>query len=320
MFPKVTNGRVDPQLTNVLQAYRNQQYVAGLLFPTVPNLKDETGLIPSMGQDHLHSYSTRRALYDESDHRINFTIDNSDSYRIDYFDLSVYLPDRLQRQVQKPFNMRSAAQFTVMEALMLEREIAAATALTSTSVLTNNTTLSGTSQYTDTVNSTPGSDIDAGRDSVQGLTGKEPNAIHMSRGVMNALRRHPFFLEIAIATIQGVGQKTRALSETAFIETLKAWWNFEYVTIGRAINITSRQGQTVTKAAVWGDDIVIYYRPSGPSLFEPSFGYSFSLAGENMRSVVRRHRNDKGDEVEVMWAYQDKILDVDSGYLIKDAI
>jgi len=39
-----------------------------------------------------------------------------------------------------------------------------------------------------------------------------------------------------------------------------------------------------------------------------------------MRAVTRRHQNDKGDLMEVQWAYQDKILDTNAAYLIKDAV
>lgn len=321
MFPKVTNGRVDPQLTNVLLAYKNNNFIAGEMLPTVPNLKDESGLIAEMGQSHLHQYSSARALYDESEHRITFTIDNSKTYRVDYFDLGVYLPDRLQEQVQSPFNMRNAAQFTVMQALQLEREIALANAMTSTAIITNNVTLSASSdKYTDTANSTPETDFDTARDSVFDNTGNEANAVYMSRKVMNTLRRHPWFLEIALRTLGANGQKNGSLSESAFVETLKAWYELDFVFIGRSIKITSREGQTVTKANVWGDDVVFFHRPKSPELFAPSFGYSFQLQGKNLRTVIRRHQNDKGDIVEVNWAYQDKILDANAGYLIKSVI
>lgn len=321
MFPKVTSGRVDPQLTNVLLAYKNKQFIAGQILPTVPNLKDESGLVPEMGQSHLHQYSTTRSLYDESEHRISFTIDNTKSYRVDYYDLGVYLPDRLQEQVQVPFNMRNAAQFTVMQAMELEREIALAEAMTSTAIITNNTTLSSSSdKYTDTANSTPDTDFDTARDSVFDNTGHEANAVYMSRKVMNALRRHPWFLEISLRALSGGAPKNGVLSEAAFIETLKAWYELDFVFIGRSIKITSREGQTVTKASVWGDDVVFFYRPVSPELFAPSFGYSFQLEGRNLRTVIRRHQNDKGDIVEVDWAYQDKILDANCAYLIKSAI
>lgn len=320
MFPKITNGRVDPQLTTVLQAYTNPAFLADQILPVVPNLKDETGKIPQMGNSHLRVYQSKRSLWDEGEHRINFTISNDDSYSIDYFDLSSYVPDRLQNQLQKPFDARNAAQFTVLDALRLEREAGLAALMTSTGTLTNNTTLSGTSQYTDQANSTPESDFDTARDSIQSKIGREANAMYMSRKVANALRRHPWFLEIAQSSIKGGVSKANALSVNALVETLKAWYELDYVFIGSTIKISSQEGQAETKAAVWGDDVVFFYRPTAPSLFAPSFGYSFQLAGQNLQTVVRRHAEDKGDIVEVTWAYQDNILDTNAAYLIKSAV
>ena len=91
--------------------------------------------------------------------------------------------------------------------------------------------------------------------------------------------------------------------------------------IGRSIRVTSKEGQTETKGSVWGDDVVIFHRAASPSLFAPSFGYSFQLANRNRRTVVRRDpMSDQGDLVRVDWAYQDKILDTNCGYLIKSAV
>ena len=318
MFPKITSGRVDPQLTNVLLAYTNAEFIADQILPVVPNLKDATGKIAQMGNAHLRTYSTKRSLWDESEHRINFSINNDNTYSIDYYDLSAYVPDRLQDQLQAPFDARNAAQMTLMDSMKLQREIALATLMTSTAVLTNNVTLTGSDQYSDETSSDPQTDFDTARDSVQSKIGREANAVYMSRGVVNALRRHPWFIEIAKANLSG--GKGGALSVSAFVETLKAWYELDYVFIGKTIKLTSQEGQTETKGAVWGNDVVFFYRPTSPSLFTPSFGYSFQLAGQVLQTRVRRAPEDKGDIVEVLWAYQDNIIDTNAAYLIKNAI
>lgn len=320
-FPKIKNGHVDVMLTNILLAYTNSGYAADTILPIVPNLKKESGLIPKVGNAHLRRYHSKRTLYDEGQHRMNFTISKDDSYQIDYFDLDIYLPDRLQEQLDSPFNARKIAMMTNMEALKLDREAALAAILTDTAVLTNNDTLSGGDQWSDTVNSNPDKDIDTARDSVQQSIGREANGCHFSREVANAMRRHPWFLDIAQSAIKGGVSKSKALSVNGLIETLKAWYDFEYVTIGNQIKVTSQEGQTETMGKVWNDDMVLYHRPSAPALMAPSFGYSFQLSGKNMRSTVRREPlSDKGDLIGVDWAYEDNILDVDAAYLIKSVV
>lgn len=318
--PTLSSGRVNPLLTNVLLAYTNASFLADMIIPTVPGLKEEAGKIPELGVSHLRQYSSKRSLYDESDHRINYDLNIDKTYQVDYYDESVYVPDRLQEQLQKPFDAKQAAAFTAKNALMLEREIALATLLTATATLTQNTTLSGTSQWDDTVNSNPDQNIDTGREAILAATGRYPNGVVLNYKVANAMQRHPFFLEIALRSLAGGVAKPTVLSKQGLIDTLKAWYGFKYVLIGEQIYVNSKQGQTVTKTNVWGNDFVMFYRPEGPSLFEPSFAYSFQLAGKNLKVKERRHTNDKGNIIECEWAYQDNILDVNSAYLIKAAI
>lgn len=320
--PSIASGHRDQMLTNVLLAYTNPEYIADEILPVVPNLTKETGYIPKLGNAHLRSYRSKRSLYDQSSHRMEFTVSNDDRYAIDYYDREIYVPDRLQEQLDTPFNARSISQLSVYEALKLEREIALATLLTNTAVLTNYVTLSGTSQYTDQVNSTPEVDFDTARSSVQNKTGREANMVIMSREVANALRRHPWFLEISKAVLAGGAPKSGVLSMEAFKETLKAHFEgLQYVLIGKNIKITSNEGQTEVKAAVWQNDVVWAYRAPAPSLMMPSFGYSFQLSGKNLAADVRREpMQELGDLIRVQWAYQDMILDTNAAYLIKNAI
>lgn len=310
-FPRLTTGRVDPQVSAVLQAYTNNDFIAPLILPALP-VKEEAGKVGAIENEHLRTYDSRRALYDEGDHRMEFKISNSDSYQIEYYDLSAYVPDRLQNQLQSPFDARRDAGVSVLQALMLERENALAAAFTNTSVLTNNVTLAGGDKFTDFVNSTPEDVFEDARTAVHGAIGREANSVYMSRAVFNTLKRHPFFLNL----VKGV----KVLDGNALVQLIKDFFEVKNVYIGKSIKISSNEGQTETKSVVWGNDVVFFYRPDAPSLYEPSLGYQFTLTGENVRSVVRRHSNDKGDIVEVQQAYQDKILDTNCAYLIKGAI
>lgn len=311
-FPTLANGRVDVQVTNILQAYTNPDFVASRFFPIVPGLKDETGKIAGISNSHLRVYDSRRALTDEGEHRMEFNLTNDDSYRVDYYDLEIYLPDRLKDQLQRPFDARRDAGIVLMQALMLEREAALATAITSTAIMTNNTTLSGTSQWNDFANSDPMADIEAARTAIHAKIGREANCMFLSRKAFNTLKRHPQYL----AHVAGL----KVLSGNALLGLLKDLHELDDVIIGKAIKVTSKEGQTETKAVVWNNDCVLFYRPKVGSLYEPAFGYQFLLENQNVRVDVRRHQNDLGDIVRNMWAYQDKILDVNAAYLIKTVV
>lgn len=319
-MPKVNQGRVDQQLTNVLLAYTNPNYFADMIFPVVGGLKDDNGIIPSMGKAHLRTYVSKRSVSDEGDHRIDFQIDNTQKYAIDYYDLSVYLAQRIIDQMRSPFDARNGAQFTCIEGLKLEREIAVAASLTSTTILTNNQDFTSTTarQYQTASTSTPLTDIG---DAVEGVflkTGRQANKLIIESRVANALRRHADIKAIAIAGLNGGKSKITELSESGLVETLKSWFNLEQVIIVKGVKVTSKEGQTVTMGRIWNPDIVAYYCPSVPALMAPSFGYSFQLAGENLRTIVREVKH--GEEVEVDWAYQDMIVDADAAYLLKGCV
>lgn len=311
-FPQLTNGRVDKQLSNILMAYTNADFIVDQVLPTVPNLKEESGKIASLGNAHLRVYDSKRALWDESGHRMEYTISNSDSYQIEYHDLESYLPDRLLAQLQDPFDGRRDAGVSLSQAIMLERESALATALTSTSLLTNNTTLSGTSQWSDKANSDPLGDIETARTSVHSKTGREATDIIVERRVLVALKEHPAVVN------QFTGYSS--VSQEKVIAFLKDYFGFKRVHVAKSIYVSSQEGQTEALGHVWNKDVIVFSRPDMPSLFAPSFGYSFKLQGQDMRADLRRHSNDLGDILRVMYAYQDKILDADSAYLIKNAI
>lgn len=310
-FPTLQSGRVDTLVSNILQAYTNPNFIASQILPPV-SVVEESGKIGAISNNHLRVYTSKRGVYDENQHRMEFKYTQDDSYQIDYCDLEVYVPDRLAKQVQKPFDARRDAGVVVLQALMLEREAALATLMTNTSILTQNTTLSGTSLYTDFVNSTPEDDFETARTAIQQATGREANSVYMSRKVFNTLKRHPFFLNL----VKGV----RVLSGSVLQELIKDYFEVKNVIIGSAIKLTTNEGQSETKGQVWGNDVVFFYRPDSASLFEPSFGYQFTLTGQTMRADLRRHENDLGDIVRNMWAYQDKILDTSCAYLIKSAV
>jgi hypothetical protein len=313
-MPNPSNGRVDPLLSTISQAITNEgKWLAPQILPLVGGLKEKSGLIGSIGTENLRQYNIERSVYDLSAHRMDFTVSKDDTYRIKDYDIGVYLPDALVEQFQLPFDARKIATRYVSEAMMLQKEIALATAMTNTAVITQNTTLSGTSQWDDYNNSNPQDDIETGRDAVFSGTGLDPNFCVISRNLFNVLKRHPFFLE----QVKGI----TALTPEKLQELMMRLFEIEHVFVAKSLKVTSKTGQTVTKGAVWGNDFVMGYRPETASLMTPSFGYTFKMAGKNEQIKIRRElTEDKGDIVEILDSFDQKILNTGAAYLIKSAI
>lgn len=310
-FPKLSTSRVDTINTRVLQAYTNDEFVADKVLPVLP-VTEESGKLAGIGNEHLRVYTSKRSLNDEGQHRMEFSYTSDDTYAIDYYDLEIYAAQRLQDQVQSPFDVRRDAGIVLRQALMLEREMALATALASTSIMSNNATLSGTAQWNDFNNSDPAANIETGRDSVQSKCGKEANSAIIPRSVLNKLKYHPLITNYykGISTISG----------SMVLAAVRDLFEIENIFVPKPIYVSSKEGQTETKASVWGKHVVLFYKPAAPSLFQPSFGYQIKLQGQDMRLSYRRSENDTGDMIKLETAYQDKILDTNCGYLIKNVI
>jgi hypothetical protein len=121
------------QVANILMAYTNTDYLADVIFPTVPNLKNSTGYIVQAGNEHLRTYSTKRATHDESAHRIEFSYSNDKRYSIDDYDASSYIADKIQREQEKPVDLLRDTAVRIIQALKNEREKAVAEIITTTS-------------------------------------------------------------------------------------------------------------------------------------------------------------------------------------------
>lgn len=280
--------------------------------PSIP-VNVRTGDIAVLGNSHLRIYDSRRSTYDETSHRMSFEISTDKTYKIEDYDLDIYLPDKLVEEQDAPFDLRRDANFSVVQALMLERENALATLFHDHTKITQYVTLSGGDQWDDYVNSSPDAKIETARTTIHDAIGREANSLYMSRAVFNALKYHPLFLN----RVSGV----QVLTSSVLTQLIKDLWEVENLYIGGGIKITTNEGQVETKGKIWQNDCVLFYRAPRPSLYEPSFGYNFMIPGKNMKASNRREPNaNKGTLEQVEWSYQDKILDTSAIYLIKDAI
>ena len=311
-FPSLGTARLDRMTTNILQAYTNDDFIADKILPAFP-VKEESGIIPGVGNSHLRIRNNKRSLWDESSHRMDFTYENTDRYAIDYFDTDIYIPDRLRDQAMSPFSPDRDAGIIGMQNLLLERENAIAAAFSNTSVFTNYVTLTGADQYSDP-SSTPLEDMETGKTSIYSKTGKEANAMVIGRKVFNTLKYHPDIVNKLRASNERI---SGSMLKSILAEYLDI--PVENILVGKSIKISSNEGQTETKAVVWGNDIVLYRKATETAMFEPSLGYSFKM-GANVRASTFRSPNNTGDIKRVELAYDDLINNADCAYLINDAV
>lgn len=313
-FPDVVTGLIVKPVTQLLLARKNesQNYLADKVFPVVGGLKAEYGEIYAIGNDHMRSFNSERAVWDESQHRIEFRYSLNANYRIQYFDLSIYLPDRVINQYEAPTDPERDAGMTLMESLLLQREVALAGALTNTAIMTQNTALTGGDRWNQTGTSTPLADLRAAVAAVRANSGYRANSMIIPQDVLDALRNHPDFTDQIV--------NFTVMDEDGIVSLLKKNLKLTNIYVADSQMLTSNEGQTDAFSDVWGKNVVVFYRPDTARLFTKSLGYTFELAGQTVRATKTRNVSDSGWVLKVEMQWDQKILDTNLGYLLTTVI
>jgi hypothetical protein len=182
----------------------------------------------------------------------------------------------------------------------------------------NSTTLSGTAQWNDYVNSAPISDWRTGVRAMHAKLFIEPNTAVIPYQVMSQLMDHPDFIERIKYSERGV----------LTAEIIAAIFNIGSVIVPGVGHNTANLGQTATLAYLWGKDVIMAYVPARPGKRIPAFAYEFTwpIGGQvqqvdrwyeqvNKRRVIRMTRR-----YDLKLVAQDAALKAIGGYLIKTAV
>ncbi len=206
--------------------------------------------------------------------------------------------------------MEKAEDATDIVLLGYEKRVA--TLLRSTSNLTQNITLSGTSQFNDYTNSDPVGVFQTGRKTIHKATGKMPNLALISFPVFETLREHP--------KVRDHFKYTSSASITA--EMLARFFELGRVVVAGALEDTAKEGQTESLDYVWGKDIIMAYVAPRPGKYRPSLAYTFWTPVKGQRRVVEMYREEKitSDILRVHEKDGEKLIHAKCGYLIKNAI
>lgn len=304
-------------LTNVSVHYRNESYVAQRLLPVLP--------VPSIAGEYV-KYRKEDA-FTIPDHRrgpksqareVDWASEN-EKYKLDPYALKDFVADRDQN-TGKADGMDLEIDTTdfLTNLLMLGREKRLANILTDTSVMTNNTTLSGTSQFSDYVNSDPLPALTACRDACF----VKPNTMVISEDVWAKLQFHPRIVK----AIHPLGDGSGIVDLFQFGSLL----NIANVYVPNGKHNIAARGKPGVYRNIWGKDIVMAYVSPAETKKAVTLGWDFTLShgpledGEEMTFRVRTWRDEStgggGTWVEADYEAEAAIVCPDVGFLIKNAV
>lgn len=308
----ILQSLVDMLLTPVSAGYFPVGYISEQVFPVVTSAQT-TGKLGIYGKEFLRIENTVKAGAGKY-RRVSVGVTSTTTYSIDGHGLEDIVTAEDYRNKLEPFDAERDKVIGLTHMLWLEKEQVVATALTSTSTMTQNVTLSGVQQYSDFLNSDPISDFATARSTIVNACGFMPNVAIMDVVVWNLLRFHPQILD-------AMGFKW-AQPGGVSLDQLAVAMGVDKILLGQARYNSSKEGQADTLAAVWGKHIVFAVIPEKAALMQQSLGYMMRYDGEAPRKVYKFPSKNppNANTVLVEDNYQALIRDVTCGYLIANAI
>lgn len=310
------NVHVDQVLTNISIGWPNNGLVGERLLPSVPVRK----------QSDKYYVFGHEGWLPEDDARAPGTVANEvaglavsvDTYFAREHSLQIAVTDEERENVDSPLAPDRDATEMVTSKIMLGREVAIKTLVTTAANYNagNTATLAGAAQWNSAnyATSDPIADLRTGKAAIHAKIFMEPNTLVIPYQVMTALEDHPDFLE-------RIKYSERAIFSP---ELLASVLGFSSVIVPGVGYNSANPGATPTLGYLWGKDVVMAWVPPRPGLKIPAFGYEFTWGTQ----YVDRWREEprKSDLIRAARRYDLKLTALDAsnlaiaGYLIKAAI
>jgi hypothetical protein len=300
---------VDPVLTDRIRGYRNAQMVGYALFPRIGN-NARGAKIPTFDKDRFRLLAAERAP-GATTARVNVSYSPTDFSSRQYALEGVVPRESLEEASNGPgidLGLEAVATVRDILALLVEKDQADLATNASNYATTNKATLSGTSQWSDYVNSNPIKAISEYKEAIRTQCGIYPNTLILGAAVYAQLQNHPVITDRIKHTSR----------EIATEPILAGLFDLQAVHVGRAVYQTNAGVQT----DVWGKSAVLAYvaPPDWRNRHEPSYGYTYALRGYPM--VEQAYF----DAPHKSWIYpttdeaRPYIVGADAGFLVSAAV
>lgn len=314
------NVHIDKALTQISIAWPNEGLVGHRLFPTVTVNKQSDKYYIFGREGWLPEAGDVRAPGSRANEIPGLNV-SLDTYYCQEHALQIPVTDEERENADSPLAPDRDGAELVTSRLMLGREIAQKTLATTAAnyASTNTTTLSGTAQWSDYVNSDPIGDMRTAKSAIHARIFLEPTLAVIPYQVMTKLEDHPDFLE-------RIKYSERAIFSPELLASLLGVSSV--VVPGVGYN-SANEGQAPTLGYLWGKDVIFAYVPSRAGLKIPAYGYEFVWGSQ----FVDRWREEArvSDLIRVRRRYDNKLTALGdagtadasksiAGYLIKTAV
>lgn len=304
---------LDKALTNVSNAWFNQDsdFISPIIFPEVL-VNQKTFKVPKYGKEGLIVPNDLSRTGEAKAKRVDYSRTYDSPTVLTEKSLSDVVTKDDYDQSDSPFNAESDTVEFINSRMMLSDEKNIATLLSSTTNITQNITLSGTSQWNDKLNSNPFVDISTAAKTIRPFALMLPNTAFMSWEVWISLVDHPDFIDRFKWGGDGI------MTEERFLKAL-APYGIRKLVIGKVQENVGGEGIADSLTPIWGKNFWLGYTTDNPGLKQVNGGYKFRQKGA--RAVTKQSYNNPPVTEIVNTDYYEHILLNDTCfYLVKNAI
>ncbi len=312
-MPWAPDVHIDQALTTLSISYKNPDLIYERVMPSIP-VDKRSDLYFIYGREQfrkLDDLVRPGSVSPEWERTIS-----RDSYNAERHAQKQLITDAERRLSDNPLQPDADTTEFLTDRVMNQREFNTISLVTDPTQVPNNLTLSGTSQWSDYVNSAPLSNIKNGRLIARFGALREANVFTMSLDVGLGLADHPSIKDLIKYTSPG------NISSAGLPNVIRGL----QVAIAGAYIDTSNPGQTPSMAAAWGKNALIHYtNPAPGGLKTITFGATFEApddtTGVRGFSMLKwRDENRHGDYVECATTYALKLIAPTAAYLFLAAV
>lgn len=263
MNPTRKDVHVDPVLTNISVAYQPQMYLAARIMPEV-TVQKKSGIYFRYDRSKFRQEDDNRAPGTEAN-TVQYGLTQDTYGPVTEHSLQDDVPDELADEYPTQFDAYQDAAEHLKERLLVNREKALADYMANTANITQNETLSGSSQFSDYANSDPFAKVETARNTVRSSIMRLPNTLIVGYEVHQKLIHHPDLIERVKYSQKAV----------LTVELLKSLFNIDNYWVADQQYISSKEGQSETVADIWGKHMWVGYIDPAPRRKSITFGWHF---------------------------------------------
>lgn len=301
---------IDPDLTSLSIAYRNEAMVADQVLPRVRVGKQEFKYFKYTKEDPFTVPDTRVGRKSAPNMVETGGTEVTDS-TVDY-GLEDAIPVADIQNADSRYNPLARATVYLTDLIELDREVRVATAVTTLANYPSaqRATLSGTGQWSDWTNSNPASAILSAMDAMV----MRPNMLVIGQQVATQLMQHPKVVQIVNKTSQSNGIVT--------LEAFAMALGLQRVVVGQSWINTAKKGQAASYSRAWGKHAALLHinsnaDPGRGGTFGFSAQWGDRIAGSDFdRNIGLRG----GQRVRVGESVKEVIAENTCGYFFQNAV